>query len=180
MPQAGKTVAEREVIFERDKIDARIRNTKRRSDINKSIQQKASKKSKALAISEDDKKSYEEIVQDENQTETKGNYDWVPKTRAEKLNFAVKQLLDRLIDESRRGAVTDIDFFDKESVLRRKAQLNNIKDLITIVRQMKELAAEISDTESAEEEQQALDASNVKLLKDAKKHLAAVGIKADI
>lgn len=101
------------------------------------------------------------------------------KTRAEKLNLVIKQVLDRLIRESGRGFITDVDYHDAESVKRRKAQLSNVKDLIVIARQMGDLVSEVKDEEATEDEEKALSFSNMTLIEDAKKQLNKLGVKAD-
>lgn len=101
------------------------------------------------------------------------------KSRSERLNIALKQLLDRLIKESASGYIEDVDWRDDESVKRRKASLSNVKDLLSIVKQMKDLISEVRDDEADDEKTEAIVAQNVTLIEEARKSLLKVGVNAN-
>ena len=102
------------------------------------------------------------------------------KSRAEKLEITRKQILDRLIKETSRAYITDVDWEYPESAKKRKMQLSNVKDLIVIVRQLGEVIADCIRDEERNEEAEVLSSENVTKLEDARKALKQVGIKADL
>lgn len=90
-------------------------------------------------------------------------------------------MLKQLIDDSAKGFINVTNWRDSKQTLGRKAQLANIKDLIAIVRSLKDFA----DTEYFESEQKGeqldrvMSAENVALMDDARKMLRKAGISFD-
>lgn len=63
----------------------------------------------------------------------------------EKILFIVSQLQQRLISEMAVGNITDIDFNDEGDVRKRKARLQNAKDLVQLIKQMTDMAESMKD-----------------------------------
>lgn len=157
-PVGRPTDEEAARIFEQEKAEMRERMAKRYAEKKRALGQKAGTRNQG------------------NLTAKKPRKD----SRSVQLNRALRQIIDRLIDESQKGGIEDVDWRDPESVKRRKAQLTNIKDLLVIISQMKNVISEVKDNEADETNGAAISAKNVSLLEDARKLLAQKGVKVDL
>ena len=102
------------------------------------------------------------------------------KTRTERLTIVLKQMLDRLIRESSAGYIQAVNWNDAESTKHRKLALQNIKDLLVIVKQVRELIVEVSASELDKSSGKQMARKTEKLLQDARLSLKSVGSKVTV
>lgn len=102
------------------------------------------------------------------------------KLRSDKLNITLSQMLDRLIDETKSGNITTVDWFDKESITRRRAQFGNVKELLAIIKMLREAIEQVIEDELNLGNKEKVSKANVSLIADAKKAMANIGIKNDL
>lgn len=99
------------------------------------------------------------------------------KKDSDQLLAAFRQLVARLIDESKKHRISDVDWFDNDSVARRKAQFSNIKDLISIVKSMREVIdIVIAEESKGQFDVSALQDEKIAILEDARKALQGIGL----
>lgn len=96
---------------------------------------------------------------------------------SEQLMMAFRQLVTRLIDETKAHKIEDVDWFDKASMDRRKGQFNSIKDMIFIIRNLREVIDIVISEESKGSGAAAYNDEKVAILEEARQALRGIGIK---
>ncbi|MHB1231591.1 MAG: hypothetical protein ACYCZQ_03270 [Burkholderiales bacterium] len=147
----GTTVEYREALYEKQCAEAKARNMEKRRE----------QLSKARASAG-----------------TARHYN--QKNSADQVELALTQFLKQFINEIKGKPLLDVNFTDKTSVSRRKDQLVVIKDMMAVIRQMRELKELLADDEADGKKENPLSADNLVLMDQAKELLASKKIKADI
>jgi hypothetical protein len=102
------------------------------------------------------------------------------KQRSEQLDVIMKQLLDRLIHETKDGVFLDVDWDDTESIKKRHSMTKNAKELLSMIKMIRETMNAVKEDEASEKSKQATSKANVRLIEEAKKQLDQAGIANDL
>lgn len=98
---------------------------------------------------------------------------------AEQLQLIIANLLKDLIAATQPGAIGAVRWDNAELRKIRKDQMGDIKDQITIIKQLKELMVSLEE-ESSKGKTPTLSEENIIQLEDAREALKRLGVKHDI
>jgi len=98
-------------------------------------------------------------------------------TQAAKLDVIINRMLKQLIDENSGKGLLEVDYMDKESIDRRKAQGVILKDTMALIRGLRELKDFLKDEIVLLNKVDLDNEENQELFKTANKLLEESGIK---
>lgn len=100
-------------------------------------------------------------------------------TNVQKIDVIIGKFIGQLIDENRGKGLLDVDYTNKEMVMRRKDQMSIIKEHIGLIKQLKDVRGMLAADESDSQARNIQSAENIELIDEAKELLAKKGIRAE-
>lgn len=100
-------------------------------------------------------------------------------TNVQKIDVIIGKFIGQLIDENKGKGLLDVDYTNKEMVMRRKDQMSIIKEHIGLIKQLKDVRGMLAADDADGHKQNLQSAENMELIDEAKELLAKKGIKPD-